>query len=191
MKPWQSRQAAPSDLGAAHADSEASNIESTTFDENIFENSDPLSFDSSFGSPTFEPPSVEPADPFAEATSSARDDIWQGPNFGAPETVPGPADAAPSNLEQAIPSGESFDSGMASLLDAPAPAADPRTTTSGLVKRDRSKSQAPTSEGRPIKASARSPEEVRQMLARYRDGRNRPIGEATDPISDYQSGEQS
>ena len=139
----------------------------------------------SFDAPAdpFAAPSGAPADPFA-ASGAGSEETWTAPAFPAPSS-------APDNLEQAIPSGDQFDTGMASLLETgtPAPAG---ATGSGLVKRNRSESQAPTSDGgRPIKASARSPEEIRQMVARYRDGRGRPTSGAADPSSSYESGEQA
>jgi hypothetical protein len=77
-------------------------------------------------------------------------------------------------MEQAMPSGQVFEQGMDALLDDPS-----HRTNSGLVRRDRSQNHAPESEGRSIPtadaapaaaASNRSPEEIRNMLARYRDG---------------------
>jgi hypothetical protein len=102
-----------------------------------------------------------------------------------PPAPPAPMSAtpepfAPASLAQAIPDGEHFEAGVASLLQPGHPSsyrASSPTTDSGLVKRDRSRSQAPPSEGRPVAPSVRSPEEIRQMLARYRDGRNRPTTE--------------
>lgn len=80
--------------------------------------------------------------------------------------TPVPSQMPPvSRLEQAIPSGESFDAGMEELLQEPQ-----QRTTAGLARRDRATNQAPTSEGRPVAASVRSPDEVRNMLARYRSG---------------------
>ncbi len=80
-----------------------------------------------------------------------------------------PLPGSPARLDEAIPSGEAFDDGVDSLFTTP-----PAQTDKGLARRDRTQSQAPVSEGRPVAASVRSPEEIRQMLARYRDGRNRP-----------------
>ncbi len=71
----------------------------------------------------------------------------------------------------------------------PAPtdaAADPDQTAmpapgSGLQKRQRGASKVPIGEGRPVAAPSRSPEEVRAMLSRYRDGlRNGGRRSATD-----------
>jgi hypothetical protein len=89
-----------------------------------------------------------------------------------------PRSGSPARLDEAIPSGAAFDSGIDSLFDP-----NRATTDKGLARRDRTQSQAPVSEGRPIAASVRSPEEIRQMLARYRDGRSRPT-DATDPMND-------
>ncbi|MGI9615914.1 MAG: ATP-binding protein [Acidimicrobiales bacterium] len=101
-----------------------------------------------------------------------------------------PADDAPNTempqrLEEAIPSGDNFDAGVAGLLTDESPPGTPndgmpaQRTSKGLAKRDRSKSQAPIGEGRvipdagaaPVTASSRDPEEIRDMLARYRKAR--------------------
>ncbi len=125
--------------------------------------------------------------------------------------------AVPQRLDEAIPSGEQFDAGVAGLLetgDSPAatmvdrrapqsestfePTPDagppdsepielpPQRTAKGLTKRDRSKSRAPIGEGRVIPdagssatASSRKPEEIREMLARYRKAREGNNPEAT------------
>ncbi|NNE95611.1 MAG: HAMP domain-containing protein [Acidimicrobiales bacterium] len=80
----------------------------------------------------------------------------------------------PESMAQAMPSGPAFDQGVDALLDSPA-----NRTDSGLVRRDRARNHAPASEGRTIPSAAaapaaaasnRSPEEIRNMLARYRDG---------------------
>ncbi|NNF53564.1 MAG: HAMP domain-containing protein [Acidimicrobiales bacterium] len=95
-------------------------------------------------------------------------------------TPPAPSASAPApSMEHAMPTGAAFDQGVDALLDDPA-----NRTSSGLVRRDRSQNHAPVSEGRAIPsagaataatASNRSPEEIRNMLARYRDGlKSRP-----------------
>lgn len=113
---------------------------------------------------------------------------WDQPTFDAPAHLHSVVEPfAPASLAQALPDGEQFDAGVASLLQPghpssyrpPTPAAG-----SGLAKRDRSHSQAPPSEGRPVAPSVRSPEEIRQMLARYRDGRNRPTGDGAASATD-------
>ncbi len=104
----------------------------------------------------------------ADAGSTGNDNGWAGIVFEPADSAPLPG--APARLSDAIPSGDAFDSGVDSLF---APSAIDQTDK-GLAKRDRSQSHAPVSEGRPVAASVRSPEEIRQMLARYRDGRNRP-----------------
>ncbi len=102
------------------------------------------------------------------------------PQGWAEPTAPA-AHEPPASMAQAMPSGPQFEQGVEALLDDPA-----NRTNSGLVRRDRSKSQAPASEGRaipdtggPVAApSNRSPEEIRNMLARYRDGlKSRPDGQ--------------
>ncbi len=166
------------------------------------------------------------------------------------ESVEEATTAAPEKLEEAIPTGENFDAGVASLLDdgagsgaaapmaggqaapatpapatpatapaaapapatapAPAPAGaptatptvpPPATTATGLVKRDRTRSQAPIGEGRVIPdqgraatASTRDPEEIRNMLARYRKARGGASPTATDQTpaeSSTESGDKS
>ena len=88
-------------------------------------------------------------------------------------------------LEQAVPTGAAFESGVDALLDDPN-----RRTGAGLVKRDRSQSSAPASEGRVIgeqvaAASVRSPDEIRSMLAQYREGlKGRPGGDPGNPIQE-------
>jgi len=87
-------------------------------------------------------------------------------------------------MDQAMPSGAAFDQGVDALLDDPA-----NRTNSGLVRRDRSRNHAPQSEGRaipaaggtPVAASNRSPEEIRNMLARYRDGLKGRPGDGQGP----------
>ncbi len=123
-----------------------------------------------------EPKPFDPADLFSRPASTPAPEPttpWDAPVFdpnAAQEIAPASADQPPTKLEEAIPSAESFDQDVSSLLD------NPGRTSSGLVKRDRSVSQAPKSEGRPIKASTRSPDEIRSMLARYRDGlKGRPL----------------
>ena len=106
------------------------------------------------------------ANPFTGTPSQNPTLDWQNP------TAPEPSFDQTSHLEQAMPTGDDFDAGIDSLLQPPAVTAQP--SASGLVKRDRSKSMAPVSEGRPVTASVRSPDEIREMLARYRDGRGRP-----------------
>ncbi len=120
----------------------------------------------SFDAPAFDAPAFDAPAPEAPAFEQAPP---------TEHVQPGPA---PSKLEEAIPTGDAFDQGMDNLLDD----GGSRTPT-GLVKRDRSKSKAPTSEGRRIPdgstaavASSRSPEEIRSMLARYREGlKGRPL----------------
>ncbi len=108
------------------------------------------------------------------------DTPWQAPVFDAPP-VPEPMPEAPTKLEEAIPSGETFDSGMESLLTP-----DSQRTSAGLVKRDRTKNHAPESEGRRVASSVRSPDEIRSMLSRYRSGlKGKPLEDmATPPMPD-------
>jgi hypothetical protein len=97
---------------------------------------------------------------------------WEAPVFN---TEP------PSKLAEAIPTGESFESGMESLLTP-----DTGRTAAGLVKRDRTKNHAPESEGRRVASSVRSPDEIRSMLSRYRSGlKGKPLEDmATPPMPD-------
>ena len=119
--------------------------------------------------PQAQPPAAEVPAAFQPQAPAG----WEAP--AAPDNA-----APPASMAQAMPSGPAFDQGVDALLDDPA-----NRTNTGLVKRDRSRSQAPESEGRaiptgggaPAAASSRSPEEIRNMLARYRDGlKGRPDG---------------
>lgn len=141
----------------------------------------------------------DPADLFTRpVTESAAptepETEWQAPVFNPDDLMTNsPPEAEPmetlsaeptptAKLEEAIPTGDSFDQGVSGLLD------EPSRTSTGLVKRDRSQSQAPVSEGRPVKASVRSPDEIRSMLARYRDGlKGRPLEGLAEPGSETPS----
>lgn len=106
----------------------------------------------------------------------------------------------PQRLEEAIPSGDNFDAGVAGLLTDESPPGAPddgmpaQRTSKGLAKRDRSKSQAPIGEGRVIPdaggasvtASSRDPEEIRDMLARYRKAREGANPDGTPDGGDIQ-----
>ncbi len=93
-----------------------------------------------------------------------------------PEVTP----AAPAKLAEAVPSGDAFETGVASLLDeragessAERPLGDisgDGATPTGLTKRQRGTSEAPAPGGRPVAAAKRNPEEVRSRLMRYREG---------------------
>ncbi len=149
-------------------------------------------------------PSVEPATPIefqSEALAELLGEkapvqepapVFEAPGFETPvvdqSSAPVDDPFMPTSLAQAIPDGEQFDAGVASLLQPGHPSsyrAQPPAAGSGLARRDRSQSQAPPSEGRPVAPSVRSPEEIRQMLARYRDGRNRPTGGAADHTDSF------
>jgi signal transduction histidine kinase len=125
------------------------------------------------------------------------------PSDGSPDTVEAPPNDMPQRLEEAIPSGDTFDAGVAGLLDeddkpssldggGTAAGMPPQRTSKGLAKRDRSKSRAPVGEGRVIPdsggnavaASSRDPQEIRDMLARYRKAR-----EGTNPDGNPDQGE--
>ncbi|MGF1596670.1 MAG: sensor histidine kinase [Acidimicrobiales bacterium] len=133
------------------------------------------------------------------------------PPVAAPEPVPTPpvetappALTPPANLDEAVPSGDRFDAAIDALLGGatPPPGAIPARGSGALVKRDRSRSQAPESEGRRIPdasqpsttVSSRSPEELRAMLARYRSGRDQKGGapsHATTPINEPTTSNES
>lgn len=109
------------------------------------------------------------------------DEPWVPPIFDPNElrveVEPVPIEEPPSKLEEAIPTGESFDSGMESLLQS-----EPAATSGSLVRRDRSVNHAPQSEGRRVASSVRSPDEIRSMLARYRSGlKGKPLSDLTTP----------
>ncbi len=133
-------------------------------------------------------PTTPPSDPDqadGPNVQTGDEESWSAPPVvadAAAETVP--IGRAPSKLEDAIPTGEAFETGMASLLDDATPSADtasdngpgadgvqqPTATSSGLTRRKRGQSNVPIGEGRPVAASSRNPEEIRSMLSRYRDG---------------------
>ncbi len=114
------------------------------------------------------------------------------------------ADERPETLEDAVPTGATFDSAIENLLDPEIKIA-PRSSKgpSGLKRRDRSKSYAPEREGREIPekaaatpaatASSRKPEEIRSLLSTYRAARKKPIDDAasgsTDALSDENGAE--
>ena len=103
---------------------------------------------------------------------------WTTPDQPEHPTMPAP----PRRLEEAVPSGDAFENGIDGLLGAvptqrePRPGSEPRTSIDpapgGLQKRQRGASGVPIGEGRPVAAPSRTPEEVRDMLSRYRDGRS-------------------
>ena len=115
----------------------------------------------------------------------AADEPWVPPVFDPNElrveVEPVAIETSPSKLEEAIPTGESFDSGMESLLQD-----EPAASSGSLVRRDRSVNHAPQSEGRRVASSVRSPDEIRSMLARYRSGlKGKPLSDlATPPMPD-------
>lgn len=100
-------------------------------------------------------------------------------------------DAVPSTLEQALPQGSRFDQGLANLLrgdERPVPsplieptiALQPGVTASGLTRRqpklsrrDGESVRAGEPSGPAIAPGRRSPEQVRELLARYRTGLQR------------------
>ncbi len=142
-------------------------------------------------------PPVEPSetgelapDTWSEPPADRRRPVADEPAWAEPAPSPAPVGETvpsaqpPSHLEDALPTGQAFESGMASLLDgdgvdsapsvegetSPAPVSDPPATSSGLTRRKRGQSKVPIGEGRPVAASTRKPEEIRSMLSRYRDG---------------------
>jgi signal transduction histidine kinase len=94
--------------------------------------------------------------------------------WSPPPVTPGPP-AQPAALAEALPTGEAFEQGVQSLLGHPAgqPPTPPGPYDGpdrGLQRRERGASNVPIGQGRPVAASKRSPEEVRAMLSRYRQG---------------------
>ena len=134
----------------------------------------PSNFDEPHAAPISAPST--PSDPAANFFARQNDPAprvepetpWEAPVFN---TDP------PAKLAEAIPTGESFDSGMESLL-----APETGRTAAGLVKRDRTKNHAPESEGRRVASSVRSPDEIRSMLSRYRSGlKGKPLEDMATP----------
>ncbi len=109
--------------------------------------------------------------PFESDSGDTDDDVWVPPKVtGAP----------PAKLAEAVPSGEAFESGVASLLEDRSAGTsgdsksrtlrDDGATSAGLKKRERGASHVPVGEGRHVAATSRDPEEIRSMLSRYREG---------------------
>jgi len=81
-------------------------------------------------------------------------------------------------LEDAVPSGEAFESGVESLLKGRDDSNTAVASLGGLKKRKRGEAKIPLGEGRTIPsdstksvaASSRKPEEIRAMLSKYRGG---------------------
>ncbi|MEM7274816.1 MAG: ATP-binding protein [Actinomycetota bacterium] len=94
------------------------------------------------------------------------EETWTPPEVtpDAPPRVLDPVD----KLDDAIPSGDAFESGVNALLTEPAP--ESSDEDGGLTKRKRGTSNRPTPSARAVTATSRNPEEVRSMLSRYRDG---------------------
>jgi hypothetical protein len=98
-----------------------------------------------------------------------------------------------------VPSGDAFESGVASLLQDQSASGeigsrglrDDDATSAGLTKRQRGASQVPIGQGRPVAASSRDPEEVRSMLSRYREGLKSKKTSAGERSDDGQPTEKS
>ncbi len=126
------------------------------------------------------PPAVEQPQMLAADNGPVEDPLsmFRDANHHLPVEQPVAQEVAPTDypekLSDAVPDGDAFDAGVDALL-APAPSSH---TATGLMKRDRTQSQAPVDEGRPATPSERSPEEIRSMLARYREGlKGRPLSD--------------
>lgn len=96
-------------------------------------------------------------------------------------------DQSSASLEEAVPTGQAFETGVEGLLaessgpdpsastwtpPLPAPAAG--AAELGLVRRPRGAGRIPTTLSRPARASSRPPDEIRSMITRYRDGLKGP-----------------
>ncbi|MFV0525325.1 MAG: sensor histidine kinase [Acidimicrobiales bacterium] len=137
-------------------------------------------------------PPVEPApEPIRDPVARLRGDGPVAPLPSRAAAAAGP----PARLADALPTGDRFDAGVASLL---APAEDPAgattpeahgRTASGLVRRTRSSAPVPSAPGehRTVAASRRSPEEKRAMYGRYRRGRHRTMPHPSNPSSPHPS----
>ncbi len=134
----------------------------------------------------------EDANTGADAADAQSDDAE---SWTPPEVTLG----APRKLEDAVPSGDAFESGVASLLDdsADEEASTGRAlrsdaaTSAGLTKRQRGSSSVPIGQGRPVAASSRDPEEVRSMLSRYREGLKGKKLDSNDSSADQGNSEPS
>jgi hypothetical protein len=125
---------------------------------------------------------------------------WDAPTIGAEDRSPIEARRGKREsrtLDEALPTGGAFTSGVESLLSAtsgtpagedPSGDADDSAARepespweppepevaapsgSGLARREKGAAEIPTSAGRRTRASTRKPDEARSMITRYRDG---------------------
>ena len=138
------------------------------------------------------------------AAESSGSDQEEGEGSDASAWVP-PAvtPVGPAQLSDAVPSGEAFEDGVASLLEKPDESSgrsrslrDGDATSAGLKKRERGASKVPIGEGRPVAAPNRNPDEVRSMLSRYREGLKggkqdaREDADGSEPVSGDATGKQ-
>ncbi len=123
-----------------------------------------------------QPQSGAPEDWASKSPFESADDTSEGDGEGESWTPPEVTSGPPRKLEEAVPSGDAFESGVASLLEEDGgketgrSLRDEDATSAGLAKRQRGASQVPIGQGRPVTASTRDPDEVRSMLSRYREG---------------------
>jgi signal transduction histidine kinase len=125
--------------------------------------------------PAVPPGGVDPAPtpaayPIVAHPSAAGPSLEPGGSTGPPALGPSPtSDGAgpPRRLDEALPQGSAFEQGLAALLE---PTTSDDHTDSGLVRRRRGEHAPTERSSRPVAASGRTPQEIREMLARYRAG---------------------
>ncbi len=135
-------------------------------------------------------PPATPAAPAPAPTPAALPAADGADHWTPPSVSPRP----PDRLDQALPAGDAFEQGVASLLEPGAgdgrPARPTRPTStdetpSGLARRTRGASDITRDGGRPVAASRRNPEEIRDKLSRYRQGlKGQPPGGTKRPSGD-------
>lgn len=142
--------------------------------------------------------STSPFDRPGEDTETAAAEAGSAEAAADSWTPPEVTIGAPRKLEDAVPSGDAFESGVASLLDdSSGDAATGRAlrsdsaTSAGLTKRQRGASAVPIGQGRPVAATSRDPEEVRSMLSRYREGLKGKKLDSSDSSGDQGGSEPS
>jgi signal transduction histidine kinase len=148
--------------------------------------SDTQSLDRADDSVSARPP-VPTRDPASDPTTYPTTDpglfAWPSAPARGDSATPPVGDAGPARLEQALPAGNAFEDGVASLLA-------PNQTEAGLTRRRRSPETGgaypAAPDARPVPTGRRDPEEIKNRLSRYRQGLkgHRPVPQSTTESSE-------